>query len=83
MSQITGMLICLAFGISTSIFNLLIKMDVKTNDLAMDADFYNFINSCINKYYKRLVGGDITSVYYQKKASAIAEFIKKTLPLNW
>ncbi|WP_246269715.1 helix-turn-helix transcriptional regulator [Pedobacter panaciterrae] len=66
-----------AFGISTSIFNLLIKMDVKTNDLAMDADFYNFINSCINKYYKRLVGGDITSVYYQKKASAIAEFVKK------
>ncbi len=62
-------------GISESIFNLLIKMDVKTNDL--DDEIYAFINSCINKYYKRLIAGNNTHLYYQKKADAIAEFVKK------
>jgi len=62
-------------GISESIFNLLNRMDVKTNDL--DDDVYTFINGCINKYYKRLVAGNNTHIYYQQKADAIAEFVKK------
>lgn len=66
-----------AFGITASIFSSLIKIDVKANDLSMDADFYNFINTCLNKYYERLIGEDATSIYYQKKASAIADFVKK------
>nr|WP_068888694.1 helix-turn-helix transcriptional regulator [Pedobacter panaciterrae] len=66
-----------AVGIAASILNLLIKMDTKTNDADIDSDGYIFINACINKYYRGLTLRHTPSVYHQKKAAAIAEFVKK------
>lgn len=66
-----------SFGIAKSLFNLLKNTDLKANEDNIDTNTYIFIDSCITKYYNKLIGRNTTSQYHQHKAAAIANFIQE------
>lgn len=62
-------------GIARTLFNSFEAFNARVNDL--DNDGHIFVNTCINKYYKRIKNKGETGLYHRSKATIISEFVRK------